>query len=222
MPWMRLSLDHRPHYVRHRILSPLRRPAAIRLGAAVGALAGAALALGPLTATPALAHTRDSARHHRHAARHSSKAPTPRQIARAVAAAKRSDSLWATINVCDSGSYRNSVGVRGQMPALGFESTLSLTIQIEYWSRAARGFVGVPGSAATATEPIGRQSTGRQQAGAIFPFRAHAGLLAAIVTFTWSRDGSVIGQARRWTTAGHPNAAYGSPTGYTAASCRIR
>lgn len=217
---MRLSLDHHPHYVPERILSPRRRLK--RVVPAIGALAATALALGPLT--PAIArgdhHGHRHDRAYRHGTRHS--APTARQIARAVANAKRSGSLWATINVCDSPQYRNAVGVRGQMPALGFSSTLSMTIQVEYWSRAARGFVPVPGSAATATENVGRQSTGRQQAGAIFPFRAHAGLLAATVTFTWKRDGQVIGQAHRWTTAGHPNADYGSPAGYTAARCRIR
>ncbi|MGH2889313.1 MAG: hypothetical protein ACRDNJ_06775 [Solirubrobacteraceae bacterium] len=205
-----------------RILSPRRRRRVRLVVPAAGALAATALAVGPLT--PAVArgdhHGHRQTQAHRHGRGHS--APTAHQIARAVAKAKRSGSLWATINVCDSPQYHNAVGVRGQMPALGFSATLSMTIQVEYWSRAARGFVPVPGSAATATESVGRQSTGRQQAGAIFPFRAHAGLLAATVTFTWSRDGQVIGQARRWTTGGHPNADYGSPSGYTAARCRIR
>lgn len=196
----------------------------MRIVPAIGVLTAAALALGPLIPASAIARGgHDAARHartHHHGKRQT--APTPHQIARAVARARRSGALWATINVCDSAQYRNSVGVRGQMPALGFRATLSMTIQVEYWSRSARGFVPVPGSAAIATESLGRQSTGRQQAGAIFPFRAHAGLLAALVTFTWKRDGDVIGQARRWTTTGHPNADYGSPPGYTAARCRIR
>ena len=55
----------------------------------------------------------------------------------------------------------------------------------------------------------------------MFPFNAHTGLLNATITFSWTRDGKVVGQTRRRTTAGHPNADYGSPPRYSAAQCTI-
>jgi hypothetical protein len=146
----------------------------------------------------------------------------PRRIAAAVAKAERSSSLWATVNICSSRKDPDSIGIRGQMPTLGFQASLSMVIQVDYWSTGAKRFVPIQSSTATTTLALGRQSTGLQQDGAIFPFKAHTGLLNATVTFTWRRAGKVLGQTTRRTTSGHPDADYGSPPHFTAAQCTIR
>ena len=149
-------------------------------------------------------------------------APSPRTIAQAVAAAERSRALWATVNICSSRRDPNSLGIRGQMPTLGFPATLSMQIQVDYWSTTGKRFVAIRSATAMKTLPLGRQSTGLQQDGAIFPFSAHAGLLNATITFTWTRAGKVLGHVARRTTAGHPTAMYGSPPHYSAAQCTIK
>jgi len=146
----------------------------------------------------------------------------PRRIAAAVAKAERSSSLWATVNICSSRKDPDSIGIRGQMPTLGFQASLSMVIQVDYWSTATKRFVPIKSSTAITTLALGRQSTGLQQDGAIFPFKAHTGLLNATVTFTWRRAGTVLGQTTRRTTGGHPDADYGSPPHFSAPQCTIK
>lgn len=155
------------------------------------------------------------------AARVAAKPPTARQIAAAVTRAERSKSLWATINICDvkaRGSYQ--LGIRGQMPTLGFSSRLAMVVHVNYWSATDQKFDPIP--SATSTLAVGTFSTGLQQDGVVFPFQKHAGLLNATITFTWSVKGRKVGQTTRRTTAGHPGADYAKPPHYSAAQCRIK
>lgn len=184
--------------------------AAVMSSAAATAAAAVIAAAGPASAAPA-AHR---ARHHR--------PPTPRQIATAVRRAERSRSLWATVNICNTRRYRNDLGVRGQMPTLGFAADLSMIVRVGYWAGSRHAFMPIQSATATTTLNLGKLSKGLQQAGAVFPFRAHAGRLNARITFVWRRGGQVIGRATRRTTAGHPDADDGSPPHYSAAQCRIR
>jgi hypothetical protein len=144
------------------------------------------------------------------------------KLAAAVRQAERSPSLWATINICDSHTYPDTVGVRGQMPTLGVPASLSMVVQVDYWATGKRRFVPIQSKTATMALSLGRASSGLQQDGAVFPFKAQRALFSATVTFTWSRGGKVIGQTERRTTAGHHDADFGSPPRYSAAQCRIR
>jgi hypothetical protein len=146
----------------------------------------------------------------------------PARIARAVHTAERSRSLWATVNICDTPKYRNALGVRGQMPTLGFPASMFMVVQVEYWSQAQHRFLPIQSNLATTRLSLGRNTKGLQQDGAVFPFNAHTGLLNAMVTFIWTRSGKVIGQTVRRTTAGHPDAAHANPPNFSAAQCRIK
>ncbi len=146
----------------------------------------------------------------------------PAQIAHAVRTAEHSHSLWATVNICDTKAYRNDLGVRGQMPSLGFSSSMFMVVQVNYWSAGQRKFLPIQSNLATTRLSLGRSTNGLQQDGAVFPFSAHTGRLNATVTFIWSRGGKVIGQTVRRTTAGHKDADHGSPAHYSAAQCQIR
>ncbi len=146
----------------------------------------------------------------------------PGQIARAVRSAEQSRSLWATVNICDSSRYHNDIGVRGQMPTLGFSSALYMVVQVNYWAKGRHRFLPIQSNLATTRLSLGSSVNGLQQDGAVFPFSAHTGLLNATFTFIWTRGGEVIGQTVRRTTAGHKDADHGSPPHYTAAQCRIK
>lgn len=151
------------------------------------------------------------------------KAPTKRQIARAIGSATRSKSLWATVNICNSRRHPHMIGIRGQMPTLGFSATLSMRIQLNYWSTTAKAFAPITSPNAVATRPLGSVSTGLQQDGAEFRFSKQAtGMFDATVVFTWTRGGKVIGRATRNTTANHHDADFGSPPHYSAARCLIK
>jgi hypothetical protein len=184
-------------------MEPNRRQYLVRMRAALAtAVLVAAALITPVAATAA--------------------APGQARVARAIRSAERSPALWATINICSSHTYRNDLGVRGQMPTLGFSASMSMEIQVQYWSAAKGRFVPIQSSAATTDLSLGSAKSGLQQDGAVFPFKAHTGLLAATVTFTWTRGGRVIGRTQRRTTAGHRDADFGSPPHYSAAQCRIK
>jgi hypothetical protein len=150
-----------------------------------------------------------------------SRNPTPNQIRKAIARAERSHSLWATINLCDTRRYPNTVGVRGQMPGLGFPSWMSMQIHVNYWSKQKHRFLPSPGSRRLVR--LGRSSTLLQQGGALEQFQPHKGyLFNATIQFIWRRSGKLLGQTTRRTTAGHHGADFGDPKHFSAKQCKIR
>ncbi|MGA2013732.1 MAG: hypothetical protein ABSH51_24815 [Solirubrobacteraceae bacterium] len=148
--------------------------------------------------------------------------PTRKQIAAAVLVAERSTALWATINICGSRADPDMIGVRGQMPALGFAASLAMTVQVNAWSTATREFVPIHSRSATRTVSLGTAAGGLSQGGAEFAFKPPVGPLNATVTFAWTRAGTVLATASRTTTAGHPRADFGSPAHFSASTCTIR
>lgn len=150
------------------------------------------------------------------------KSPSRGQITRAVASAERSRSLWATVNICDSRAYPDRIGVRGQMPSLGYPAQMTMTIALRAYSTTAKRFKAIDSPNAVNAVTLGTHSRGLQQSGAVFPFaKGDKGLWDATIVFTWRRSGRIVGQTTRTTTAGHPNADYGSPPHYSAAQCRL-
>lgn len=176
----------------------------MRAGAMVTLLAGALVVAPPFALASASRH-----------------GPNATRIAAAVRRAERSPNLWATVNICNSSGHRNTIGIRGQMPALGFAATLTMAFQLDYWSSSAARFLPIQSPKARRTKQFGVVVSRLEQAGAQFSFGPHAGRLSGTVTFTWARGGRVIGQTTRATTAGHPSAAYGSPPHYSAAQCTL-
>jgi hypothetical protein len=148
--------------------------------------------------------------------------PSPQQITRAVSAAEKSPSLWATINICNSRTRRDEIGVRGQMPSLGFSSAMSMTIALDAWSASEKKFAPINSPNAVDTVQLGSHARGLEQGGTIFPFqKGEKGRWNATIVFTWTRQGKVVGTTQRRTTAGHHAADFGSPPRYSAKQCSI-
>jgi hypothetical protein len=147
-----------------------------------------------------------------------SHAPTPKQIRAAVARATRSPDLWTTINICNTKRHTDQIGVRGQMPALGFTSRLYMDVLIEYWSETDKRFNPTN---ARKQIPIGRAAHAVHQSGAIFQFAPAAGILRGVVTFEWRLAGKVIGRVVRKTGHGYSHVDFGDPPGYSAGICAI-
>jgi hypothetical protein len=145
--------------------------------------------------------------------------PTAAQIKKAIARAERSKLLWATVNICNSKRYPDTIGIRGQMPSLGFAAWLSMNIQLNYYSPADKQFIPLP-SGGTHTTRLGRSSVKLQQGGATWNFNKPV-LLDASVQFVWRRAGKLLGETTQTTTAGHRTEQFGSPTHYSAKQCQI-
>jgi hypothetical protein len=156
-----------------------------------------------------------------HAAPHHD--PSRARIHRALQAAQSSTFLWATVNVCvPNAQHGGLVGVRGEMPALGFSSTLSMTIQLNQRSDRTGDYSPVPGATASRTVSLGVfKGHDVHQDGVEFPYSSDTARLNATVTFTWSRDGDELGEVTQTTTGGHPQAAFGEPLHHSSATCKF-
>ena len=145
--------------------------------------------------------------------------PSAAQIRAAVRRAKRSSNLWGTINICNTKRYPKVIGIRGQMPALGFETILSMAIQVDYWNVNDKKFEPDPGVEKTVV--LGPATSGLHQDGVSFRFVPPADLSGQI-SFTWKLAGKVIGRASRLTAGRLKHVAFGDPPGHSAATCRIK
>ncbi len=155
-------------------------------------------------------------------ARAAGPSPSAHELALAVRHARRSRYLWATVNICMARRGPGGViGIRGEMGALGFPATLSMTIRLREYDAGRRRFVTVPGTTATRSVSLGQITHGIHQGGAEFPYSSDTGRLDGSVTFTWTRGGHRLLRLTRTTSGGHPSAAYGRPHGHSTASCRL-
>jgi len=197
-----------PHYAPDDDPSQIDILTVMRVAIATTVLVGA-LALGSLPASAAATGTSSAGAD-----------PTPAQIRTSIARATSAKTLWATVNICDTRADPNVLGIRGQMPSLGFASWLSMQIHLSYYKRAKKAFVADPGT--TKTIRLGRSTHGLQQGGATYTFKGPTPMLQASVSFIWRRSGHTLGATHMVTTGGHPGADFGSPPRFSAASCRIR
>jgi hypothetical protein len=149
----------------------------------------------------------------------SDRAPTPAQVRAAVARAERSKQLWSTINICNSKHHPDTLGIRGQMPSLGFPAALFMQVQVDYWNYTAKKFEPDPGVQQRVS--LGDPANEVVQGGAEFKFKPPA-VLAGTITFEWKLRGRLIGAKRRATGGGHKNAKFGDPPGYSKNDCTIK
>lgn len=142
-------------------------------------------------------------------------------------AAASASSTWATVNVCDTASNPDTVGVRGSMPAtLSGASELFMRFQVQYqrsdgsWrflrSGGDSGFIDAGRARGRGSRQAGHSFTvSPPRAGNVYTFRG-------LVTFEWrAKDGTVLRRTRKRTTAGHRSTAGADPAGFSAAECTV-
>jgi hypothetical protein len=144
--------------------------------------------------------------------------PTRAQIRRALARAESSRNLWATVNICNTKRNPRVIGIRGQMPSLGFNATLGMTIGVDYLPTPAIGFKS---SGLKQSISLGQSRNRLVQGGARWKLTAHQGRLRGSVTFVWRLGRRVLGRVTRTTTSGHHDAAFGDPARFSAAQCNM-
>jgi hypothetical protein len=151
----------------------------------------------------------------------SSTNPTAAQIRAAVQRAERSRQVWATVNICNTRRHPHTIGIRGQMPALGFPSSMSMSIMVDYLSPTHR-FEPVPH--VQRFVQLGRPAQGFWQGGVMFSFAKPSAtvVLRGMVTFDWKRSGRVIGSTTRYTVHGIKHVDDADPPGYSTATCMLK
>lgn len=144
--------------------------------------------------------------------------PSAQQVQAALKHAERSAGLWATINICDTAKHPNTVGIRAQIPALGFATSLQMVVKLGYYAPGSATFKTVPDS--TVTLNLGQASVGYHQDGVNFMVKPPATLNAS-VKFIWRSGSTVIGSVTRTTAPNRKGVQQGDPPGYSNDVCRI-
>jgi hypothetical protein len=142
----------------------------------------------------------------------------------AAADAKPAKDLWATVNVCDTQKSPDQMGVRARMPGDGTRRRMYMRFTAQF--KSGKKWKRVSGQGRSKWLLAGSALFRNQELGYTFSFDApKAGssyLMRGLVEFQWRAKGSgtVVRQAHRLTTKGHPTAP-AEPKGYSRATCEI-
>jgi hypothetical protein len=152
--------------------------------------------------------------------------PSAAQAAPADAAqVKRSEDLWATVNVCDTADEPNVIGIRASMPGLGRRAQLYVRFQVQYLAKADGKWHNIESNADSGYVKLGVSRNRVIESGRNFTFLppsdGGAHTMRGAVTFMWKVKGRTVERLRRFTEGGHPNTVNSDPAGYTAATCQI-
>jgi hypothetical protein len=141
--------------------------------------------------------------------------------------------LWATVNICDTPSHPNMMGVRASMPGgrRRARQTMYMRFRAEYFDRDREQWFDVGGDGLSPWIRAGRARYRSRQAGYTFEFdppRGGSFVLRGVVNFEWRerrrRRGRlrtvVVKRARENTRANHPTPR-ADPPGFSDGLCEI-
>ena len=143
-------------------------------------------------------------------------------------ASASSHDLWATVNVCDTPSARNVVGIRASMPGNGTGERMYMRFEAQWYSPKRRRFVPTGSSSRWISVGPARYQT--SQAGFSFQFAdppaGTAFVMRGKVSYEWrARRGKrwvIVRRATRMTKAGMRGVKGGDPDGRSDARCVMR
>lgn len=133
--------------------------------------------------------------------------------------------LWATVNVCDTATAPNTIGIRGSMPGRrDGRETLWMRFQVQYLSEVDQRWHYVTDGGDSGFVPVGTGRSKPRQAGRSFridPSNGRPVTLRGRVSFEWRLKSEVVRRASMRTRRGYESSAGADPPGYTAATCTI-
>jgi hypothetical protein len=146
----------------------------------------------------------------------------------APAAAARQEpepaALWATVNVCDTATQPDTIGIRGSMPGTGRRDDrmfMRFTVQFQASDGVWRG---LSTGGVSDWQAVGTGLWEARQSGYSFQVRPPQGSvrLRGLVRFEWRRNGRVVRHEVRATEAGHRSTAGADPRGYSRGVCLVQ
>jgi hypothetical protein len=132
--------------------------------------------------------------------------------------------LWATVNVCDTESQPDTIGIRGSMPGTGRQADrmyMRFTVQFQAsdgtWRPLSSGGM-------SRWQFVGRGTWEVRQSGYSFQVDPPEGSvrLRGVVRFEWRRGSRVVRREVRATEAGHRSTAGADPRDWSRAVCVVR
>jgi hypothetical protein len=150
----------------------------------------------------------------------------------APAPASHRGDLWATVNICDTADFPNTIGIRASMPGNSRRPRQRMYVQFraQWFSRTEQRWHNLSGARSRWIR-LGSARFESRQDGFTFEFDPPAGssfVLRGVAYFKW-RDRRHRGGRVRWVTVrkerentkrGHPSSS-GDPAGYSDGLCEI-
>ena len=133
---------------------------------------------------------------------------------------------WATVNVCDTSSSPNTVGIRASVPGVrsGSAEQRYVRFVVQYFSRADSRWYRVAegGDSGYISAGTGRKARQLGRSFRIEPTPGQPVLLRGKVFFQWRVKGQgVVRSSSVLTRKGHRSTAGDDPPGYSAGTCSI-
>lgn len=147
----------------------------------------------------------------------------PVAAAQAARASSVSD-VWATVNVCDTSQFPDTIGIRASMPgSRSGQEVRWMRFVVEYFSRADdRWYRLSRGDSGYLRVGKGRRTRQFGRSLRIEPADGERVLLRGRVLFQWrTESGTVVRRAHARTRKGHRSNAGADPRGYSASTCVI-
>jgi hypothetical protein len=109
--------------------------------------------------------------------------------------------FWATVNICDTASSPNALGIRTSVPGNGSGERIWARYTAQWWSGAAQEWKTVGGSGVTDWVYVGVADMTARQAGWTFRFvqppTGATYVMRGVVEFEWRDDVQSARRARR-------------------------
>jgi hypothetical protein len=144
----------------------------------------------------------------------------PASAAPAAGSGSTTGGPWATVNVCDTSTHPNDVGIRASMPGAPRRTLRRMRFRIQYrvgttWHYVSAADSGWRKLAVARGRPI--------ESGWTFEFAPQQAPITfrGVVRFRWLRDGAVVRKGVEITEAGHRSTVGADPAGYSAATCSM-
>lgn len=144
--------------------------------------------------------------------------------------------LWATINVCDTATLPDAMGVRASMPGNGTRQRMYMRFNASWYSRLRQEWYPVKGQGRSPWLRVGSAKLRARQAGWTFQFGppepGTTFVVRGVVEFQWRKRKKrkqarrarwvVVRKARANTRHGIPDVPEGDPPGTSEGLCEIR
>lgn len=139
---------------------------------------------------------------------------------------ERSRHLWATINVCDTATHPDQIGIRGSMPgSRRRREVMYMRFRVQYFSRSESRWRDIGRGADSGFIRVGSARHRVREAGWNFEFgrppEGSSHVLRGLVSYQWRRGRRVVQRAERRTESGHPGTHGSDPPGYSRGLCEM-
>jgi hypothetical protein len=133
--------------------------------------------------------------------------------------------LWATVNVCDTATHPDMMGVRASMPGDAQHTKMYMRFVAQYYSPSRQLWLDVSRYGVSKWFLVGSGDYARRQGGYTFGFDSPKSgktfVLRGAVDFKWTKGDRIVRTAHVNTKSGHPSTKGADPATYSASLCKI-